>query len=123
MINIIKKIAIINILFFLITSCTTTATKFNKKKEDCEKIYTYFTQSKDCLGLSFQTYYDKKNTEYEKQHDIIVNALSDKIYKNIISNQQAWTLYQDIIKDFNDANDKNKYLTNVIYRFKWIWKI
>lgn len=123
MINIKKKIAIINILFFLITSCTTTATKFNKKKEDCEKIYTYFTQSKDCLGLSFQTYYDKKNTEYEKQHDIIVNALSDKIYKNIISNQQAWTLYQDIIKDFNDANDKNKYLTNVIYRFKWIWKI
>lgn len=118
MINIIKKIAIINILFFLITSCTTTATKFNKKKEDCEKIYTYFTQSKDCLGLSFQTYYDKKNTEYEKQHDIIVNALSDKIYKNIISNQQAWTLYQDIIKDFNDATDKNKYLTNVIYRFK-----
>jgi hypothetical protein len=118
LIKVIKKTAIINILIFLITSCTTTATKFNKKKEDCGKIYTYFTQSKDCLGLSFQTYYDKKNTEYEKQHDIIVNALSDQIYKNIISDEQAWTLYQDIIKDFNDANDKNKYLTNVIYRFK-----
>ena len=118
MIKIIKKTAIINMLIFLITSCATTATKFNKKKEDCEKIHTYFTQSKDCLGLSFQTYYDKKNTEYEEQHDIIVNALSDQIYKNIISDEQAWTLYQDIIKDFNEANYKNNYLTNVIYRLK-----
>jgi len=44
--------------------------------------------------------------------------LSDQIYKNIISDDQAWTLYQDIIKDFTSAKDKNKYLTNVIYRFK-----
>jgi len=118
MIKIFKKTIIINLLLILITACTTTATKFNKKKEDCKKIHTYFTQSKNCLGLSFQTYYDKKNTEFEKQHDIIVSALSDQIYKNIISDDQAWSLYQDIIKDFTSAKDKNKYLTNVIYRFK-----
>jgi len=102
----------------MLANCTTTAKKFSKKKEDCKKLHAYFTQAKDCLGLSFQTYYDKKNTEYEKQHDIIVGAISDQIYKNIITNEQGWEVYEGIIKDFNDADDKTKYLTNVIYRFK-----
>ncbi|MBL6758774.1 MAG: hypothetical protein ISQ17_03385, partial [Pelagibacteraceae bacterium] len=106
------------IIILMLANCTTTAKKFSKKKEDCKKLHAYFTQAKDCLGLSFQTYYDKKNTEYEKQHDIIVGAISDQIYKNIITNEQGWEVYEGIIKDFNDTDDKTKYLTNVIYRFK-----
>ena len=112
-----KNIVLFSLILFL-ANCTTTAKKFSKKKENCKKLHTYFTQSKDCLGLSFQTYYDKKNTEYEKQHDIIVNAISNQIYQNIITNDQGWEVYEDIIKDFTDADDKAKYLTNVIYRFK-----
>ena len=54
--------------------------KFNTKKENCKQIYIYFTQSKNCLALNFQTYYEDKNEEYEKQHDLILNAISDKIF-------------------------------------------
>jgi len=50
-----KNIVLFSLILFL-ANCTTTAKKFSKKKENCKKLHTYFTQSKDCLGLSFQTY-------------------------------------------------------------------
>ena len=45
----------ISLLF--LNACATKTKKFNTQKENCKEIYVYFTQSKDCLGLNFQTYY------------------------------------------------------------------
>ena len=107
---------IISLLF--LNACATKAKKFNTQKENCKEIYNYFTQSKNCLGLNFQTYYEEKNSEYEKQHDVIINAISNQIYSNIITNDQGWKNYEIIIKDFKSSKNKTKYLTNVIYRIK-----
>ncbi len=111
-----KKISYLFIVLLFLNSCATTAKKFNTKKENCKETYIYFTQSKNCLALNFQSYYEDKNEEYEKQHDLILNAISDKIFSNIITNEQGWKNYEEIIKDFRSSKDKTKYLTNVIYR-------
>ena len=114
-----KKFSFLLIIsVFFLNACATKTKKFNTQKENCKEIYNYFTQSKNCLGLNFQTYYEEKNSEYEKQHDIIINAISNQIYSNIITNDQGWKNYEIIIKDFRSSKNKTKYLTNVIYRIK-----
>jgi len=112
-----KKISFLLIISLLfLNACATKTKKFNTQKENCKEIYVYFTQSKDCLGLNFQTYYEEKNKEFEKQHDVIINAISNKIFSNNITNDQGWKNYENIIKDFRSSKDKTNYLTNVIYR-------
>tara|TARA_B110000211_G_scaffold129528_1_gene148815 strand:+ start:1967 stop:2314 length:348 start_codon:yes stop_codon:yes gene_type:complete len=114
-----KKISFLLIIsVLLLNACATKTKKFNTQKENCKEIYNYFTQSKNCLGLNFQTYYEEKNSEYEKQHDVIINAISNQIYSNIVTNDQGWKNYEIIIKDFRSSKNKTKYLTNVIYRLK-----
>ena len=111
-----RKVVYLLFIILFLNGCATTAKKFNQKKENCKQIYVYFTQSKDCLALNFQTYYEDKNEEYEKQHDLILNAISDKIFSNNITNEQGWKTYEGIIKDFRSSKDKAKYMTNAIYR-------
>ncbi|HJO77343.1 MAG TPA: hypothetical protein QF874_01710 [Pelagibacteraceae bacterium] len=111
-----KNILLLSIFLVLVNGCATTKGKFNVQKDNCKEIYGYFTKSKDCLGLNFQNYYSEKDKEYEKQHDLILDAISNQVYENRIDNEQAWKNYEDILKQFRSSKDKTGYLTNVLYR-------
>ena len=110
------NILLLSIFLVLVNGCATTKGKFNVQKDNCKEIYGYFTKSKDCLGLNFQNYYSEKDKEYEKQHDLILDAISNQVYENRIDNEQAWKNYEDILKQFRSSKDKTGYLTNVLYR-------
>ena len=64
-----KKVSFLLIISLLfLNACATKAKKFNTQKENCKEIYVYFTQSKDCLGLNFQTYYEEKKYKCERKY-------------------------------------------------------
>ena len=66
-----KKVSFLLIISLLfLNACATKTKKFNTQKENCKEIYVYFTQSKDCLGLNFQTYYEEKNKEFERSWEV-----------------------------------------------------
>ncbi len=111
-----KNILLLSILIFLANGCATNTKKFETQKVKCKEIYGYFTKSKDCLGLNFQKFYSSKDNEYEKQHDLVLDAISNQVYENKIDNEQAWENYEDILIGFRESDDKSAYLTNVIYR-------
>ena len=111
-----KNILLLSIFLVLVNACAAKTKKFNIQKDNCKEIYGYFTKSKNCLGLNFQNHYSKKDKEYEKQHDLILDGISNQVYENRIDNEQAWKNYEDILKEFISSKDKSGYLTNVLYR-------
>ena len=111
-----KNILLLSIFLVLVNGCATKTKKFDTQKVKCKEIYGYFTKSKDCLGLNFQEYFSAKDGEYEKQHDLVLDAISNQVYENKINNVQAWENYEDILIGFRKSKDKSGYFTNVIYR-------
>ena len=114
-----KNILLLSIFLVLVNGCATKTKKFDAQKVKCKEIYGYFTKSKDCLGLNFQKYFSAEDGEYEKQHDMVLDAISNQVYENKINNEQAWENYEDILIGFRKSKDKSGYLTNVIYRLNW----
>jgi len=110
----VNKILLFIFLIFIATGCATSK-KFDE--EHCKDLYGYFTKSKDCLALKFESSNPKKNQKYKKQHNLILNALADQVYENKIDNGQAWTIYDDIILEFNKSKNKMEYLNNVIDKY------
>ncbi len=113
-----KKFFLLLILLLFVSACATKSTKFQKKVENCKETYGYFTKSMDCLGFNFNNFYSEKNKEYEKQHDVLIAALADQVYKNKISNVQVWDIYDEFINGFRKSKNKSNYLTNAIFRAK-----
>ena len=113
-----KNIIIISLMLVMLNACSTKATKYKMKVEDCKSIYEYFTKSLDCIGLNFQSFYSEENQEYEKQHDVLIAALADQIYSNKIDNDQGWKIYDEFLAGFRKAKNKSNFLTNSIYRTK-----
>ncbi|MDA9744502.1 hypothetical protein N9U84_01980 [Candidatus Pelagibacter sp.] len=113
-----KRLFVLLAVLISLNACATKTTKFQKKVENCKEIYGYFTKSLDCLGLNFDNLYSKKNQEYEKQHDVLILALADQVYKNKISNEQVWDIYDEFLIGFRESKNKSNYLTNAIFRTK-----
>jgi hypothetical protein len=111
-----KKIFILLTICLSLNACSTKATKFKKKVENCKEVYGYFTKSLDCLGFNFNNVYSEKNEEYEKQHDVLIAALADQVYSNKIDNEQVWKIYDEFLLGFRKSNNKANFLTNAIYR-------
>jgi len=113
-----KKLIVLLIFLSTLNGCATKTTKFKNKVENCKETYGYFTKSLDCLGLNFSNFYSEKNREYEKQHDVLISALADQVYKNKISNEQVWDIYDEFLIGFRESKNKSNYLTNAIFRTK-----
>ena len=54
---------------------------------------------------------------YQDLHSLILKAIADRVYENKFDNNQAWLVYEDVIKDFNNAKDKNQYLITVLDKY------
>ena len=76
-----------------------------------------FTKSQDCLELKFESIDPKNYSEYQDLHSLILKAIADRVYENKLNNDQAWLIYEDVIKDFNKAKDKNQYLITVLDKY------
>lgn len=111
-----KKIILFICIILFINACASNK-KFNVAKDDCKATFSYFTKSQDCLELKFESISPKKYTDYKNLHSLIVKALSNRVYDNKLDNNQAWLIYEDIIKDFNKAKDKNQYLITVLDKY------
>ena len=111
-----NKIIIFIFILLFFNSCASNK-KFQLAKENCKTTYGYFTKSQDCLELKFESLNPNKYSEYKELHSLILKALSDRVYKNIIDNNQAWLIYDDIIKGFNKSKDKNQYLITVLNKY------
>ena len=113
-----KKFFLLLVVLLFVSACATKSTKFQKKVENCKETYGYFTKSIDCLGFNFNNFYSEKNQEYEKQHDVLIAALADQVYKNKVSNVQVWDIYDEFLIGFRESKNKANYLTNAIFRTK-----
>tara|TARA_B100000989_G_C19497276_1_gene452644 strand:- start:188 stop:532 length:345 start_codon:yes stop_codon:yes gene_type:complete len=113
-----KKLFVLLAVLISLNACATKTTKFQKKVENCKDTYGYFTKSLDCLGLNFNNFYSEKKQEYEKQHDVLIVALADQVYKNKINNEQVWDIYDEFLIGFRESKNKSNYLTNAIFRTK-----
>tara|TARA_Y100001958_G_C21040734_1_gene410444 strand:- start:414 stop:758 length:345 start_codon:yes stop_codon:yes gene_type:complete len=111
-----KKVLTLLFMVLALNACSTKATKYKTKVENCREIYGYFTKSLDCLGFNFSNLYSEKNEEYEKQHDVLIVALADQVYTNKINNIQVWDIYDEFLTGFRKSKNKVNYLTNAIYR-------
>ena len=112
-----KKIIIFIFLSILLNQCSSTPKKFNVEKDNCRSIYGYFTKSQNCLELKFESIDPKNYGEYQDLHSLILKAIADRVYENKFDNNQAWLVYEDVIKDFNNAKDKNQYLITVLDKY------
>lgn len=111
-----NRIIIIILSLIILSSCASKP-KFNVEKDKCKSTYGYFTKSIKCLELKFESSNPDKFNEYIDLHSMVMKALADQVYENKMDNNQAWTIYDDIIADFNKAKDKNKYLINVLDKY------
>jgi hypothetical protein len=109
-----KKILPFICLIFIVTSCATNQ-KFGK--EHCKDLYGYFTKAKNCLALKFENSNPKKYQEYKALHSVVLKTIANQVYENKINNDQAWTIYEDIVLEFNKSKNKTEYLSNVIDKF------
>ena len=50
-------------------------------------------------------FYSEKNQEYEKQHDVLIAALADQVYKNKVSNVQVWDIYDEFLAGFRKSKN------------------
>ena len=109
-----KKILLFIFFIFITTSCAT-----NKKfdKEHCKEVYGYFTKAKDCLAIKFENSNPKKYQEYKALHSMVLKTIANQVYENKIDNDQAWTIYDDIILEFNKSKNKIEYLNNVLDKY------
>ena len=105
-----NKIFLFIFLIFITTSCATKKID----KERCKDIYGYFTKAKDCLAIKFENSNPKKYPEYKALHSMVLKTIANQVYENKIVNDQAWTIYDDIILEFNKSKNKTEYLSNVI---------
>ena len=110
-----KKILLLGSLILFLTSCA--ANKYEKEKEKCKDFYGYFTKSKKCLELKFESSNPKKYHENKELHGLILSALADQVYENKIDNNQAWILYEDVIQGFNKAKNKTNYLVTALVKY------
>ena len=60
----------------------------------------------------------KTITLLQKQHDVLIAALADQVYKNKVSNVQVWDIYDEFLAGFRKSKNKANYLTNAIFRTK-----
>jgi len=112
-----KKIFLFSILLLVLNQCASTSKKFNTEKDNCKSIHGFFTKSQDCLELKFESIDPKNYSEYQDLHSLILKAIADRVYENKLNNDQAWLIYEDVIKDFNKAKDKNQYLITVLDKY------
>ena len=110
-----KKILLLGSLILFLTSCA--ANKYEKEKEKCKDFYGYFTKSKKCLELKFESSNPKKYQENKELHGLILSALADQVYENKINNNEAWILYDDVIEGFNKAENKTNYLVTALEKY------
>ena len=112
-----KKILFLIFLSILLNQCSSTPKKFNVEKDNCRSIHGYFTKSQNCLELKFESIDPKNYGEYQNLHSLILKAIANRVYKNKLDNNQAWLIYDDIIKGFNKSKDKNQYLITVLNKY------
>ena len=112
-----NKIVIFSFLFLLLNQCASTSKKFSAEKDNCRSIHGFFTKSQDCLELKFESIDPKNYGEYQDLHSLILKAIADRVYENKLDNNQAWLIYEDVIRDFNKAKDKNQYLITVLDKY------
>jgi hypothetical protein len=109
----VNKIFLFIFLIFIATGCATKTID----KERCKDIYDYFTKAKDCLALKFESSNPKKYKKYKDTHILILEALTNQVYENKIDNNQAWTIYEDVILEFTKSKNKTEYLENVLDKY------
>ena len=66
------------------------------------------------LAIKFENSNPKKYPEYKALHSMVLKTIANQVYENTIVNDQAWTIYDDIILEFNKSKNKTEYLSNVI---------
>ena len=101
-----NKVVIFAFLLLLLNQCTSTSKKFNVEKDNCRSMYGFFTKSQDCLELKFENIDPKNYGEYQDLHGLILKAIADRVYENKLNNDQAWLIYEDVIKGLSQANTK-----------------
>ena len=109
-----KKYKLLFIFIFLLNNCA-GINKF--EKETCKQIHGLFTKATSCLELKFININPKKYKEYEKTHNLILEALADQVYENKINNVQVWEIYDDIILGFKKTKKKQDYLITVLSKY------
>ncbi len=108
-----KNFFLIILFSLLVSGCA------NKKfeKATCQEIHGLFTKALNCLELKFLKINPKKYEKYETAHNLILKALADQVYQNKINNVQVWTIYDDIILDFEQSKKKEEFLLSVLSRY------
>ena len=110
-----NKILLLGSLILFLTSCA--ASKYEKEKEKCKDLYGYFTKSKKCLELKFESSNPKKYQENKELHGLILSALDDQVYENKINNNEASILYDDVIEGFHKAENKTNYPVTALVKY------
>ena len=109
-----RKFIVIFFLVFFLNGCA-TGNKYGQ--QTCKELHGQFTKAVKCLELKFVNLNPKKNEQYKDTYSLTLKALANQVYENKINNTQAWLLYDDIIKGFGDAKDKQKFLINTLSKY------
>ena len=63
------------------------------------------------------TFNKKKYQEYKALHSVVLKTIANQVYENKIDNGQAWTIYEDVILEFNKSKNKIEYLNIVLDKY------